>query len=54
MLSELTNVIKVTASAFQQLAKETAIDKNGEYRLKGLNPGNKYVIKVKIPQNSCK
>jgi protocatechuate 3,4-dioxygenase beta subunit len=34
--------------------QETAIDKNGEYRLKGLNPGNKYIIKVKIPQNSCK
>ena len=34
--------------------QETAIDKNGEYRLKGLNPGNKYIIKVKIPHNSCK
>ena len=34
--------------------QETSIDKNGEYRLKGLNPGNKYIIKVKIPSNSCK
>lgn len=34
--------------------QETAIDKNGEYRLKGLNPGHKYVIKVKIPASSCK
>ena len=32
--------------------QETAIDKNGEYRLKGLIPGHKYVIKVKIPINS--
>ncbi len=34
--------------------QETAIDKNGEYRLRGLNPGKKYIIKVKIPSNSCK
>ena len=34
--------------------QETTIDKNGEYRLKGLNPGNKYIIRVKIPPNSCK
>lgn len=34
--------------------QETAIDKNGEYRLKGLVPGHKYIIKVKIPANSCK
>jgi hypothetical protein len=34
--------------------QETAIDKNGEYRLRGLVPGRKYVIKVKIPANSCK
>ncbi len=33
--------------------QETAIDKNGEYRLKGLNPGHKYIIKVKIPISSC-
>lgn len=33
--------------------QETTIDKNGEYRLKGLNPGHNYVIKVKIPINSC-
>jgi hypothetical protein len=43
--------------AFDEKTKqiqETAIDKNGEYRLKGLNPGNKYIIRVKIPPNSCK
>jgi hypothetical protein len=34
--------------------QETAIDKNGEYRLRGLIPGRKYTIKVKIPANSCK
>ncbi len=34
--------------------QETVIDKNGEYRLKGLKPGNKYNIKVKIPASSCK
>ena len=26
--------------------------KNGEYRLKGLVPGQKYMIKVKIPKDS--
>jgi len=43
--------------AFNEKTKqiqETAIDKNGEYRLKGLVPGHKYTIKVKIPSNSCK
>lgn len=34
--------------------QETAIDKNGQYRLKGLNPGHTYNIKVKIPFSSCK
>ena len=34
--------------------QETAIDRNGEYRLRGLIPGRKYTIKVKIPANSCK
>jgi len=34
--------------------QETAIDRNGAYRLKGLKPGSKYIIKVKIPAGSCK
>jgi hypothetical protein len=41
--------------AYDEVSKtlqETAIDKNGEYRLKGLIPKHKYVIKVKIPINS--
>ncbi len=33
--------------------QETAIDKNGEYRLKGMNPGSRYIIRVKISPNSC-
>jgi hypothetical protein len=33
--------------------QETVIDKNGEYRLKGLTPGYKYIIRVKIPSTSC-
>jgi hypothetical protein len=32
--------------------QETSIDKNGEYRLKGLVPGQEYEIRVKIPGNS--
>ncbi|MCQ2817107.1 MAG: carboxypeptidase-like regulatory domain-containing protein [archaeon] len=32
--------------------QETAIDKKGEYRLKGLIPNNDYEIKVKIPTQS--
>jgi len=32
--------------------QETSIDKNGEYRLRGLTPGQNYEIRVKIPSNS--
>jgi hypothetical protein len=41
--------------AFDEKTKqiqETAIDRNGEYRLRGMTPGNKYIIKVKIPSSS--
>lgn len=31
--------------------QETPVDRSGEYRLRGLNPGYTYIIKVKIPQN---
>ena len=34
------------------IIQETPIMKNGEYRLKGLVPGQKYIIKVKIPKDS--
>lgn len=34
--------------------QETSIDKNGEYRLRGLVPGHEYEIRVKIPVNSSK
>ena len=32
--------------------QETALDKNGEYRLRGLTPNEQYSIRVKIPQSS--
>ena len=35
-----------------KIIQETTIDKNGEYRLKGLIPGETYSIKVKIPSSS--
>ena len=35
-----------------KIIQETTIDKNGEYRLKGLIPGEAYLIKVKIPSTS--
>ena len=34
------------------IIQETSVMKNGEYRLKGLTPGQKYNIKVKIPKES--
>ena len=34
--------------------QETNIDKNMEYRLRGLNPDQQYLIKVKIPAKSSK
>ena len=34
------------------IIQETPIMKNGEYRLKGLIPGQKYIVKVKIPKDS--
>jgi hypothetical protein len=33
---------------------ETILEKNMEYRLRGLTPDQKYTIKMKIPNNSCK
>lgn len=33
--------------------QETLVDKNMEYRLRGLTPGQNYILKVKIPQKSA-
>ena len=45
----------ITVQAYNTETKqltETSIDKNMEYRLRGLNPDQQYVIKVKIPFKS--
>lgn len=33
---------------------ETLVEKNMEYRLRGLTPDQKYIVRMKIPNNSCK
>lgn len=47
----------VTVQAYNIQTKqiqETSIDKNLEYRLRGLEPNQQYQIKVKIPFRSSK
>ena len=52
MREKLENLFVQAQNIDTKIIQETPIMKNGEYRLKGLVPGEKYVIKVKIPEDS--
>jgi hypothetical protein len=47
----------ITVQAYNSKTKQlqdTSIDKNMEYRLRGLTPDQEYFIKVKVPFSSSK
>ena len=52
MREKLENLFVQAQNIESNIIQETPIMKNGEYRLKGLIPGQKYLIKVKIPKES--
>ena len=52
MREKLENLFIQAQNKETNIIQETPIMKNGEYRLKGLVPGEKYIIKVKIPEDS--
>jgi hypothetical protein len=52
MREKLENLFVQAQNIDTKIIQETPIMKNGEYRLKGLIPGEKYVVKVKIPEES--
>ena len=52
MREKLENLFIQAQNIDTKIIQETPIMKNGEYRLKGLIPGEKYNIKVKIPKES--
>ena len=52
MREKLENLFIQAQNIESNVIQETPIMKNGEYRLKGLVPGQKYIIKVKIPKDS--
>jgi len=52
MREKLENLFIQAQNVQSNIIQETPIMKNGEYRLKGLEPGQKYIIKVKIPKDS--
>ena len=52
MREKLENLFVQAQNIETKIIQETPIMKNGEYRLKGLIPGEKYNIKVKIPDDS--
>ena len=52
MREKIENLFIQAQNVETKIIQETPIMKNGEYRLKGLNPGEKYNIKVKIPEDS--
>ena len=52
MREKLENLFIQAQNIDTKIIQETPIMKNGEYRLKGLIPGEKYNIKVKIPEES--
>ena len=52
MREKLENLSIQAQNIESNIIQETPIMKNGEYRLKGLVPGQKYMIKVKIPKDS--
>ena len=52
MREKLENLFIQAQNVETKIIQEAPIMKNGEYRLKGLVPGEKYNIKVKIPKES--
>ena len=52
MREKLENLHIQAENVESNIIQETPIMKSGEYRLKGLIPGQKYIIKVKIPKDS--
>ena len=52
MREKLENLFIQAQNVESKIIQEAPIMKNGEYRLKGLVPGEKYNIKVKIPKES--
>ena len=52
MREKLENLYIQAENVESNVIQETPIMKNGEYRLKGLIPGQKYIVKVKIPKDS--
>ena len=52
MREKLENLHIQAENVESNIIQETPIMKSGEYRLKGLVPGQKYIIKVKIPKDS--
>ena len=52
MREKLENLHVQAENVESNIIQETPIMKSGEYRLKGLLPGQKYIIKVKIPKDS--
>ena len=52
MREKLENLFIQAQNVQSNIIQETPIMKNGDYRLKGLEPGQKYIIKVKIPKDS--
>ena len=52
MREKLENLYIQAENVESNIIQETPIMKNGEYRLKGLIPGQKYIVKVKIPKDS--
>ena len=52
MREKLENLHVQAENVESNIIQETPIMKSGEYRLKGLVPGQKYIIKVKIPKDS--
>ena len=52
MREKLENLFVQAQNVESNVIQETPIMKSGDYRLKGLIPGQKYIIKVKIPKDS--
>ena len=52
MREKLENLFILAENVKTKIIQETPILRNGEYRLKGLVPGEQYNIKVKIPKES--
>ena len=52
MREKLENLFIQAQNIDTKIIQETPIMKTGEYRLKGLIPGEKYKVKVKIPEDS--